>query len=265
MDGVHPMGSLAPRDVVARAIDVALKETGDACVLLDLSPIPRPTIETRFPGILAECARRGIDIREASIPVVPAAHYACGGVRTDARARTSLPGLYAAGEVACTGVHGANRLASNSLLEAVVYSHRAAEQVPLALSRMKNPGVVRRPAPSVRDPGDARGHATAGTLNCRRDELRRVMWEDAGIVRSTSRLEHAAGSLGCMRLEVEAAHAKVLDPAVIELRNLTEVSALIVRSALLRRESRGLHYTLDYPYRDNERHLRDTVLTADGA
>jgi L-aspartate oxidase len=261
MEGVHPMGSLAPRDVVARAIDLALKETGEPHVLLDLAPIPRAHIENRFPGILAECARRGIDIRAEPIPVVPAAHYACGGVRTDERARTTLGGLYAVGEVACTGVHGANRLASNSLLEAVVYSHRAAAELPLALARATaavTPQV--RLHPRFGTPPPTGGEEAQTDWRCRRDELRRVMWEDAGIVRSSARLEHAMHRLADMRREVEQQYATCLDPALIELRNLTEVSRLIVRSAALRRESRGLHYTLDYPYRDNERFLRDTLL-----
>lgn len=266
MDGIHPMGSLAPRDVVARAIDLALKETGDPHVLLDLSPIPRARIEARFPGILAECASRGIDIRTEAIPVVPAAHYACGGVRTDTRGRTSLPGLFAAGEVSCTGMHGANRLASNSLLEAVVYSHRAAHEVPRVLNRAAD---AENPRPSVELPGAPRHVERSESASewseelCRmRRELRRAMWEDAGIVRTTGRLEHAASVLDDLARRVEIEHARGLDVAVIELRNLTEVSRLIVRSALLRRESRGLHYTLDHPYRDNERHLRDTILTA---
>jgi L-aspartate oxidase len=266
MDGVHPMGSLAPRDIVARAIDLALKETGDPYVLLDLSPIPRADIEARFPGILAECASRGIDIRTEPIPVVPAAHYACGGVRTDARARTTLPGLYAAGEVACTGVHGANRLASNSLLEAVVYSHRAAEEVPLALARAAAaPRSEPRSDKRLDDLPHAGTDAQITSWRCRRDDLRRLMWEDAGIVRSTARLEHASAKLADLRRGIEEDCAAALDPSLIELRNLAEVASLIVRCALLRRESRGLHYTLDYPYRDNERHLRDTVLAADEA
>jgi L-aspartate oxidase len=260
MTGVHPLESLAPRDVVARAIDLALKQTGDSYVLLDLSPIPRSHIEQRFPGILAECARQGLDIRSEPIPVVPAAHYACGGVRTDARGRTTLAGLYAAGEVACTGVHGANRLASNSLLEAVVYSHRAALEVPAALTRA--------PASAASDGNRQRAALSTGSetelesWRCRREELRRIMWEDAGIVRRSARLEHAAAAVADLRLTVERDYRGRFDLALIELRNLTEIAALIVRSALLRRESRGLHYTLDYPYRDNERYLRDTVLVS---
>jgi L-aspartate oxidase len=262
MEGVHPMGSLAPRDIVARAIDLALKRSGDPHVLLDLSPIPRQTIERRFPGILAECAARGLDIREEPIPVVPAAHYACGGVLTDARSRTTLPGLFAAGEVACTGVHGANRLASNSLLEAVVYSHRAATGVPLALAiaRSRHGAPASPPAEPVQRTAD---ETMLATWRCRREELRRLMWENAGIVRSTEGLEHAATALAALRRHVEADYADVLDPALIELRNLTEVAHLVVRCALLRRESRGLHFNQDYPYRDNERHLRDTVLSAE--
>lgn len=265
MEGVHPMGSLAPRDIVARAIDLALKQSGEPYVLLDLSPIPRQAIERRFPGILAECGARGLNIREEPIPVVPAAHYACGGVWTDARSRTTLPGLFAAGEVACTGVHGANRLASNSLLEAVVYSHRAAAEVPLALAASAR-GPRDRAGPPPADPlPRAADETMLANWRCRRDELRHLMWENAGIVRSTEGLEHAATALADLRRQVEIDHRDALDPALIELRNLTEVARLVVRCALLRRESRGLHFTQDYPYRDNERHLRDTVLSAEEA
>lgn len=263
MEGVHALGSLAPRDIVARSIDLALKETGDPYVLLDLSPIARTDIESRFPGILAECALRGIDIRDAAIPVVPAAHYACGGVRTDAQGRTKLAGLYAAGEVACTGVHGANRLASNSLLEAVVYSHRASEELPLALVRAKSASVPDEAVLARFDATPTAPHAEArASWRCRRDELRRMMWEHAGIVRTSEGLAQAAALLASRRREVEADHTAWLDPALIELRNLTEVARLIIQSASLRRESRGLHYVLDYPYRDNERYLKDTVLVS---
>jgi L-aspartate oxidase len=259
MEGVHPHGSLAPRDVVARAIDAVLKETEDPYVVLDLSPIPRARIEERFPGILAECARRGVDIRHEPVPVVPAAHYACGGVWTDATGRSTLPGLFAAGEVACTGVHGANRLASNSLLEAVVYSHRAAESVAAELSH------ARRALPAPIDVPFA--HAASSevesptTWTCMRSELRNLMWHDAGIVRSDQRLAHAATVLDDMQQRVGAAVRRTRpDAALAELRNLIEVSRLIVRSARSRKESRGLHYNRDYPYRDNERCLSNTVL-----
>jgi L-aspartate oxidase len=262
MQGVHPLGSLAPRDIVARAIDAALKETGDACAWLDLSPIPRQRIEERFPGILAECAGRGIDIRQEPVPVVPAAHYMCGGVLTDAHARTTLPGLFAAGEVSCTGVHGANRLASNSLLEAVVFSHRAAGEVPLELARRRAAGHIAFEG-TVREPRN--GEQDTETA-CLRDELRRLMWADAGIVRKNARLAHAADMLTSLRARVEADYARAgPNAALTELRNLVEVSRLVVLSARTRRESRGLHYNVDYPYRDNERYLRNTILVRDGA
>jgi L-aspartate oxidase len=267
MAGVHPLGSLAPRDVVARTIDHALKESGEPYVLLDLSPIPPARIEARFPGIFAECARRGLDIRAEPVPVVPAAHYSCGGVWTDPHSRTSLPGLFAAGEVACTGVHGANRLASNSLLEAVVYSHRAVEQVPLALARSQGRAPW-QPADGNRTAGPA-GTPTEeqiATWTCLREELRRTTWNDAGIVRSTARLTHAAAALDALQTRVEHDYAGgALDPSLIELRNLAEVARLIVASALARHESRGLHTNIDYPFRDNERYLRDTTLVSAGA
>jgi L-aspartate oxidase len=267
MTDVHPLGSLAPRDIVARTIDAALKESGDPYVVLDLSPIGAARIERRFPGIYAECAQRGLDIRHEPVPVVPAAHYVCGGVWTNADARTTLPGLFAAGEVACTGVHGANRLASNSLLEAVVYSHRAVEQLPLELTRARADAAWRHSdGDGMPEPGGPLLEEQITTWTCLRDELRRTTWNDAGIVRSTARLHHAAASLGALHQRVEQDHARgALDQSVIELRNLAEVARLIVASALSRRESRGLHTNVDHPYRDNERYLRDTVLVSAGA
>jgi L-aspartate oxidase len=258
MDRIHRLGSLAPRDIVARTIDVELKATGADFVLLDLSPIPRRHIEQRFPGIMAECRERGIDILRESIPVVPAAHYSCGGVVTDSDGRTTLPGLFAAGEVACTGVHGANRLASNSLLEAVVYSHRAALHVPRELARIDS-----FLADSAGEPGvPGRAAAAQGSMvESTRDGLRDLMWTDAGIARSDARLDHALSQLDVLWAEA----APLLDgpPTTesLELRNLLEVAGLIVSCARSRRESRGLHYNLDYPYCDNERFLRDTVIS----
>src|SRR5690606_24459642 len=182
-------------------------------------------------------------------------------IRTDDRARTSLPGLFAAGEVACTGVHGANRLASNSLLEAVVYSHRASEQLPLELLRAQSEHERLRPAGTPRGSKATGSSDTAG----QRNRLRDLMWEDVGIVRSAERLEHAATQIAGLRSELPGAPGAVaLDPDTVELRNLVQVAELVVRCAQLRRESRGLHYNIDYPYRDNERYLRDTVLVAEG-
>jgi L-aspartate oxidase len=256
MSGVHRLGSLAPRDVVARTIDAYLKQSGEPYALLDLTPIDGETVRRRFPNILAECAARSIDATREPIPVVPAAHYSCGGVWTDASGRTTLPGLFAAGEVACTGVHGANRLASNSLLEAVVYSHQAAQLVATELAWP-------RPEPHLDGVarGDAAGPEQLATWHGWRERLRELMWHHAGIVRSDERLQRAEQELVELRASVDhASLSTALAPELIELRNLVDVATLIVRCALQRRESRGLHHNVDYPYRDNERHLRDTVV-----
>lgn len=262
MERYHPLGSLAPRDVVARAIDRELKDRGEGHVLLDVSSIPEAVLEERFPGAVSGCRERGVDPAQG-IPVVPAAHYACGGVLTDSMGHTSLAGLYATGEVACSGVHGANRLASNSLLEAVVFADRAARMVSYRLETSDG----RQVAPSLPSELPSPGSETADVEGVarRRAELRRLMWELVGIVRSDERLEQAeaeitrlssAEAVRWLRTEWTADGA--------ELRNLLQVAELIVRCARLRRESRGLHYTLDHPHRDNERCLRDTVVSRAG-
>ncbi len=260
LEGTHPQGSLATRDVVARAIHFELERTGDAHVWLDLSAIPEHHLERRFPYILAECSSRGIDIRREPVPVVPAAHYSCGGVLTDQDGRTTLPGLYAAGEVACTGVHGANRLASNSLLEAIVYSHRAAARVPYepVCGRSQAIDCVMHAGTEVVTSADVERW---GRLQ---SAVRALMWEDAGIVRSDARLSRAEATLREYGTEVAENFARLqLDERLSELRNLIETALLVVRSARGRLESRGLHYNVDHPYRNNERYLRDTLLVAE--
>ena len=272
MDAHHPLASLAPRDVVARAIDRELKERGDPHVILDVSPIPRDVLFRRFPGAVEGCLARGVDIYGAGIPVVPAAHYACGGVVTDAEGQTTLAGLYAAGEVACTGVHGANRLASNSLLEAVVFSHRAARAVAERLVRHAPPpaGGARPDLSSEPLAAWAGDHDIAGrvvppeeaqrALDTRR-ELRRIMWDRVGIVRSDAWLEEAEHGVATRKAEWEATWARSPGSSdLAELRNLLRTAELIIRCARARRESRGLHYNVDHPWRDSERFLRDTVV-----
>ena len=252
----HADGSLSTRDVVAREIDRVLKERGDPFVLLDLAPIGAETVARRFPYIVAACADRGIDALREPIPVVPAAHYACGGVLTDQDGRTGLPGLYAAGEVACTGVHGANRLASNSLLEALVYSHRAALAV-----RHDPPGEPTdgsAPEPPFGEDADAPGgRDDAGEIRAR---LRSLLWEDCGIVRNDRGLEDAHARVHALHGRAERLWRQgPVTAEAAETRNLCQVGSLIVASARMRRESRGLHFNVDHPVTD-ERFRADTVV-----
>jgi len=239
----HPLADLAPRDVVARAIDREMKRSGAPCVRLD-TPNMSVDFKDRFPNVYENCMKRGIDPTKDPIPVVPAAHYSCGGVPTALDCSTKLAGLYACGEVACTGLHGANRLASNSLLEAVVMAHRGAESVCQYLSGQKKR--------SLKLPGWVDGDVPASdervVLSHNLEELKRAMWDYVGIVRSTKRLERAHARLRNLRREINEYYwnAKV-DVPLLELRNLVCVAELIVRSALQRKESRGLHFTLDFP------------------
>jgi L-aspartate oxidase len=239
----HPLADLAPRDVVARAIDREMKRSGASCVRLD-TPSMEVDFRDRFPNVYENCIKRGIDPTKVPIPVVPAAHYSCGGVPTALDCSTKLAGLYACGEVACTGLHGANRLASNSLLEAVVLAHRGAESVCQYL--------IKRPKKSIRLPdwvdGDVPASDERVVLSHNLEELKRAMWDYVGIVRSTKRLERAHARLRNLRREINEYYwnAKV-DVPLLELRNLVCVAELIVRSALQRKESRGLHFTIDYP------------------
>ena len=253
----HEMADLAPRDVVARAIDYEMKRTGSDYVLLDATGKSKDFLMERFPGIYAECLKFSIDMSTSPIPVVPAAHYMCGGVTTDLHGRTTLPGLWAIGEVSCTGLHGANRLASNSLLEAVVFGRRAAERVAQTLAESG-----KEPLPEVPDweVGAAQPSEEQVVVAHSWDEIRRLMWNYVGIVRSESRLRRAARRISVFEEEIREyywQHTVTRD--LLELRNIQTVAELIIASAASRRESRGLHYTIDYP-EANPLFARDTVL-----
>ncbi len=257
MTRYHRMKDLAPRDVVARSIDRELKISGDPCVFLDLRHLSREKIEDRFPHLVKQCAQFGIDMAGQPVPVVPAAHYMCGGVTVDLGARTTLPGLYAIGETACSGVHGANRLASNSLLEAVFFADQAAQ----ALENMD---------PVVSGNGLRIDASVLGTfanssgpeimiLEHDWDSVRRIMWDYVGIVRDRERLDIALARLRQIRVTVEALFRENLaNPDVVELRNISLLAELIVLCARDRQESRGLHYTLDYPAKLD--HPADTII-----
>ena len=246
MHKVHRDAELAPRDVVARAIDRELKRRGDPHVWLDVTHLPAARMRRRFPNIDAALHRYGIDMTRDPIPVVPAAHYMCGGVVATLGGRTALPGLLALGEVACTGLHGANRLASNSLLEALVGSHRAASDIRRRLA------LVRRvPSPEPWRSQGTRPPREQVVFDHNWDAVRRVMWDLVGIVRSDERLAFAARRLQLLREEIERDYQRLrLHSDLIELRNIALVGSLIVKCAARRRESRGLHYLIDHPRRD---------------
>ncbi|MGB8856355.1 MAG: L-aspartate oxidase [Burkholderiales bacterium] len=244
---------LAPRDVVARAIDYEMKKRGLECVFLDISHKPADFVKSHFPNIYQRCLEFGIDITKQPIPVVPAAHYSCGGVMTDLIGRTDVEGLYAVGEAAHTGLHGANRLASNSLLECLVFSQGAAEDIAKA-TRFEIPEIPEWDASRVTDVDEE------VVIAHNWDELRRFMWDYVGIVRTNKRLERASHRIKLLNDEIHEFYSSFrVTNDLIELRNLTLTAELIVRSALLRHESRGLHYSLDYP--TTSPIAVDTVLT----
>jgi L-aspartate oxidase len=252
-----PRKDLAPRDIVARAIDFEMKRTGSVHVNLDITHKPPSFIREHFPTIHAECLKFGVDITTTPIPVVPAAHFMCGGVSTDLHGRSSIPGLWAIGECASTGLHGANRLASNSLLEGMVFGHRAAVRLAAQIDELRLSPYPEVPPWQV---GNAVPSDEEVVVAHNWDELRRTMWNYVGIVRSDARLRRAARRIALLQEEIREYYWKhLVTRDLLELRNIATVAELIVASAAARHESRGLHSTIDYP-ETSERLATDTVV-----
>ena len=258
MEDYSPLKELACRDVVARAIDSELKKRGDDSVFLDITHKDAEHIKTRFPNLYAKCLTFGIDMTKDPIPVVPAAHYMCGGVATDLCGRTNIQRLFAVGETACTGLHGANRLASNSLLEALVYAHNAAAQ---AIEDAKNFAFEDSPQLPAWDDLGAIDSDEVIMVTHSWNAVRRLMWNYVGIVRSDKRLERAKRRIDMIQAEINEYYWDFkITPDLIELRNIATVAELIIRCATHRKESRGLHYNIAYPEKNDERWKKDTVL-----
>jgi L-aspartate oxidase len=258
MKRFDPRAELAPRDIVSRAIDHEMKVHGYEHVYLDISHRDSEFVRQRFPTIDRRCRELGLDMTKQPLPVVPAAHYCCGGVATDVFARTTIPRLYACGEVAMTGLHGANRLASNSLLEALIFADRAARDVAERFAR----DVQRPPDVPAWDPGGAVDSDESVVVTQNWDEIRRLMWNYVGIVRTNRRLSRARKRIRMLQDEIQEYYWNFLVTSdLVELRNIALVAELIIESAIARPESRGLHYNRDTPERDDARWRRDTLLT----
>lgn len=253
MPRYHAEAELAPRDIVARAIDAEMKRTGNDCVYLDMTAKSKEFLEKRFPNLYAKCLSFGVDMARQPIPVVPAAHFFCGGVETDPDGATDIPGLFAIGETAHTGLHGANRLASNSLLEGCVFAHRTFERIKrdwLEIRKFKIPAVP------LWNPGKAVPADEAVVITQNWEEVRRLMWNFVGIVRSNKRLERALRRMQMLNQEIDQYYRDfLLARDLVELRNISILAELVISCAMKRRESRGLHYNIDYPKPvESERH-----------
>lgn len=259
MERYHPMKSLAPRDVVAQAIDGELKKSGDDCVYLDIRHRGRDFLMNRFPHIYRRCRDFGIDMATDPIPVAPAAHYQCGGIVVNGSGETSIGGLFACGEVSCTGLHGANRLASNSLLEALVFSHRIYKKIETLFPETRADSLTIPPW----DPKGATESDESIVVSHNWDEIRRCMSNYVGIVRSNKRLERAKRRIDFISGEIDEYYWNFkITTELLELRNIALVARLIIACSRMRKESRGLHCNLDYPERDDAAWRRDTILTS---